>query len=369
VSQKNEHSSYDESVALFVIGGSPAIVTETLAAYANEDINTVPEKIAITTTTMGKKRLLKTLIDAGGWSKFIAAYPVYRNMPFSEESISVAGNLSDISNDEDSRVMMEAIFRMVIDAVDGGKTRVLASIAGGRKTMTYYLGFAMSLFGQPWDRITHVIVPPEWERDRDFLFPPVDKVDQILLIDTPFIRLHSHIKGSFAHANIDALLQSAQTSLDLAAQHPLMLDISQQTIHYLDQSVTLSPREFSIYQFFAQQKTEHCSKSNRALCDTCRECFLSYDEAEEKKEDLFKIRMQFGGRFNAHYEKFEDTWSKDYAFRDLLSEPVKKIENAISKVFGADPRAESIMIKNIGRRNNSAFGLMAEKKQIKIKLR
>lgn len=58
---------------------------------------------------------------------------------------------------------MEMVFRMIQEVAANGKIRILVFIAGCRKTMIYYyLGFAMRLFGQPWDRITHVIVPEKW---------------------------------------------------------------------------------------------------------------------------------------------------------------------------------------------------------------
>ena len=34
------------------------------------------------------------------------------------------------------------------------------SIAGGRKTMGFYVGYALSLFGRAQDRLSHVLVPP-----------------------------------------------------------------------------------------------------------------------------------------------------------------------------------------------------------------
>lgn len=38
-----------------------------------------------------------------------------------------------------------------------------ASLAGGRKTMSYYLGQAMNLFGRKQDRLSHVLLKPEYE--------------------------------------------------------------------------------------------------------------------------------------------------------------------------------------------------------------
>jgi CRISPR-associated protein (TIGR02584 family) len=46
-----------------------------------------------------------------------------------------------------------------------------ASIAGGRKTMGFYLGYALSLFGRPQDRLSHVLVSSPFESNQNFFYP------------------------------------------------------------------------------------------------------------------------------------------------------------------------------------------------------
>ena len=46
------------------------------------------------------------------------------------------------------------------------------SIAGGRKTMGFYVGYALSLFARDQDRLSHVLVPPSLESRQDFFYPP-----------------------------------------------------------------------------------------------------------------------------------------------------------------------------------------------------
>lgn len=241
-----------KSVALFVIGGSPAILTETLSAYATEGSASTPQEIRITTTTEGKKRLKQRFLEAGGWNDFVRAYPEYGEVVFDESVITVAGELDDIRSENDSKVMMAAIFRMVQRCSDVGDVRILASIAGGRKTMSYYLGFAMSLFGRPGDRLTHVLVPSEWERDRNFLVPPREEADRIDLVDIPFIRVRGYLGSALDHADIDALLQSAQTSIDTAAMEPVTLHVQKRTVQYLGHEIAFSERDFAYVQFFCR---------------------------------------------------------------------------------------------------------------------
>ena len=52
-------------------------------------------------------------------------------------------------------------------------TRIHASLAGGRKTMSFYMGYAMSLLGREQDELSHVLIsPPALENSPDFWWKP-----------------------------------------------------------------------------------------------------------------------------------------------------------------------------------------------------
>ena len=65
------------------------------------------------------------------------------------------------------------------------------SIAGGRKTMGFYVGYALSLFGRAQDRLSHVLVPPSLEvRARDFsIRARAPRTTSVHLGPIPFVRL------------------------------------------------------------------------------------------------------------------------------------------------------------------------------------
>lgn len=355
--------SVDEMAAIFVIGHSPAIITETLAAMASD--GEAMTEIRVCTTASGAAILKQALFDQGGWRDFVAEYPQYGQTRFSPKDFLVPAGLDDIRGEEDNRAMVETILAMVRKAVEE-RPRVLASIAGGRKTMGYYLGFAMSLFGRPHDRLTHVLVPAEWEQNRDFLFPSSSEAHRIDLVEVPFIRVHDHLGSVLRNMDIDQLVTSAQTAVDLAAHSPAVLRIKQRSLEFLGRTVELGAREFSILQFFVQQKLKRCQRPDASLCGDCQECFLSFDEAEAHKEELFSIRVQFGGVNSAHYEQFEEKWGQRHAFSALLPEALRRIHEAIEQVHGIDPRAEALMIRNVGKRGSPAYGIMGDKGQFRI---
>ncbi|MDQ6960884.1 MAG: hypothetical protein Q9M27_07595 [Mariprofundaceae bacterium] len=165
------------------------------------------------------------------------------------------------------------------------------------------------------------------------------------------------MKASIGKADLDALVQSAQTAIDLSAMPVLSLNIKRRRMKYLGREIPLPEREFSILQFFAQQKLKHCKQPERFMCGECRECFLSVLDMDVRKDELLAVRMQFGGIDDAMYERFENAWKGRRAASVNLPEPLRRIGEAVEKVFGADPRAERLMVRNIGPKGHARYGI------------
>jgi len=354
-----------QKTAIFVIGHSPAIVTETLAACSLHHHPPIKRLILITTGS-GAAILEKRLFDQGGWSDFITHYPRYATIHFSTDDI-IRCVEEDIRSEDENRAMAEVILSQVRQYTAEDAPPLIASMAGGRKTMGYYMGFAMSLFGRECDRLTHVLVPEVWEKDRTFMFPPPEEAHQINLVDIPFIRLRSHLKPAVSNADIDTLIRSTQSTIDLSTMPRLTLYILPKSLEYLGQTIEFPEREFTFIQFFAQQKLHHCQHPQQPTCGACHDCFLSVDDMDKKKDELLNIRMQFGGLNSPTFSRFEQAWQGKRAAASNLPEPIRRINAAIEQTLGIDQRAEAIKIKNIGKRNHQAYGIMADKSQIRIK--
>ena len=199
-----------------VIGLTPQIVTETLYALAVDSAPPfVPTEIRIATTQPGNERLQLTLLDRheGRLRAFAEDYglPELATALSLERITVIAGPdgdpLEDIVSEEGSRAAADAVTRFVQGLTRDADAAVHLSIAGGRKTMGFLAGYALSLFGRPQDRLSHVLVSPEFEANRDFYYPPPEpKViytrdrqgreqpldtarARVLLADIPFVRL------------------------------------------------------------------------------------------------------------------------------------------------------------------------------------
>lgn len=87
--------------------------------------------------------------------------------------------------------------------------RLHASLAGGRKSMSFYMGYALSLLGDPGDELSHVLVAPaDFESHPDFWWPggpPGSLVTRdgrrlstaearVDLVSVPFLALRDHVE-------------------------------------------------------------------------------------------------------------------------------------------------------------------------------
>jgi CRISPR-associated protein (TIGR02584 family) len=66
--------------------------------------------------------------------------------------------LEDIVTEADNVAVADFITEKVRAVTADPEASLHVSIAGGRKTMGFYLGYALSLFGRPQDRLSHVLV-------------------------------------------------------------------------------------------------------------------------------------------------------------------------------------------------------------------
>lgn len=350
--------------ALFMIGHSPAVLTETLAAVCARDGLNIAE-IRVISTRTGASVLRERLFDQNGWESFLDEWPEFSGTRFTDRHIHALA-CEDIRSESENRLVAEAALSIVRDLTGSGCPPLLASVAGGRKTMSYYMGFAMSLFGRPNDRLTHVLVPSSWETDRSFLVPPRSEAKRIDLVDIPFIRVRDHVNLALTDGNVEALVRSAQASIDMARLEPLELNVRDRALRYLGREVVFSEREFTYLQFFANEKLRNCVEKDRPTCGDCTACFLGFDDIDARKDELLGIRQQYGGIYSANYERFEQAWRPDRSASVNLPEPVSRIAEAVRREFGADPRAERACIRNVGKRGRPRYGLLADKSQIRL---
>lgn len=223
-----------KTVLLAVVGMSPAILTETVWALANPAAGqrrVVPDEVVVITTTRGKADLERDLLnlqdgtfsprpgwgDCSVWQSLRHAVlgpaaasdlrlqlPHPRVIELPDATTGVKIPASDLRSPADNAAAADFILEEVRRLVANPDNHVIASIAGGRKTMGALLYACMSLLGRETDRLTHVLVSSPFDECRGFFFPgqPVQELSagkeqqpvranqaQIDLADIPFVPL------------------------------------------------------------------------------------------------------------------------------------------------------------------------------------
>ncbi len=174
--------SYRE-VLIFVIGTTPQIVTETVFVLTQDcQPPVVPDEIHILTTSTGKQQIDEELIPKRRFSNFLREFGL-PEVNLSDNSIHVIRKangemLQDIREASHNEAVGDFISEFIKQKTEDMNTRLHCSLAGGRKTMSFYLGSALQLFGRPWDRLYHVLVSPEFESHPEFYYKP--KEDKVL---------------------------------------------------------------------------------------------------------------------------------------------------------------------------------------------
>ena len=171
---------HTKRILLVVIGMTPQIVTETLYKLAIEsDPPFIPSEIHLITTQEGansaKLALLGTEHDQGWFYTFCEDYGI-TGIRFSDAMIHIIADtegqfINDNQSTEHNRIASDFITHKVKQLTEDDTTALHVSLAGGRKTMSYYAGYALSLYGRWQDRLSHVLVNFPFTNNKDFFYP------------------------------------------------------------------------------------------------------------------------------------------------------------------------------------------------------
>lgn len=252
-------------ILLAVTGLSPQILTETLyalgVAVAEGQAPFIPTEIHLLTTSEGAKLARTALLhpDGGQFHALLADYPQLGHPAFDDAHIhtihDAAGQpLADIRSPEENASAADSITALMAELTRDAQAQLHVSIAGGRKTMGFYLGYAFSLFARPQDELSHVLVSSPFENHPEFFYPPaqprrlatrdgqhIDTADaRITLARIPVVRLR--------HGQPEALLNGSASFGDTVAaiqkslQPPrLHIDLPRKQVHCGDTPVKLPP--------------------------------------------------------------------------------------------------------------------------------
>ncbi len=261
---------------MVVIGQSPQVLTETVYALAREQSSNwrfVPTEVRVVTTSQGAARVRERLFakHRGAWHRLVADYAL-GEIEFDESRVHVVTGadgrpLGDIRTADENACVADAITEQIRDLTADPDCALHVSLAGGRKTMGYYAGYALSLFGRAQDRLSHVLVGSAYEAAEDFYYPTprtqmISTRDGPARIDAsmavielaliPYVRLRGLLPPGLlsAPSSFAAVIEAADTA---QAAPRMRLDVASRELHADGQVIRLRPIEFALLAVLAQR--------------------------------------------------------------------------------------------------------------------
>ncbi|EHA1079990.1 TIGR02584 family CRISPR-associated protein [Photobacterium damselae] len=286
-------------ILLSITGGSPSVLTETLYGIHKNNL-AWPDEIQVITTRFGRTQLKHSLLKTNKYGNNVIEqlcedYHIDRVPTFTlDENIHVvpdANNelVDDARSEADQEALADYIVKAVAQLCDDPDQTIHASISGGRKTMTFYLGYAMTLFARKDDMLSHVLLTDSDYEVADFYYPtPYDdaftrnerryetttEFIDVVLSNIPFIRqrelMSKHVLSEFSKTDV--------------------LKIKKET-KKKDAAITMSYADLVTYQSISQilEQLEQRASVEMAVIEKLTK---KLSDAQEKHQQLVHDKLQ-----------------------------------------------------------------------------
>ena len=257
-------------ILVAVTGISPAILTETVWALAEQGVPWIPDQIVAVTTRTGKAVIEDLLLNGGGWDRLRQTLekkglPIEGALAFgASDSIRVIGDgmrdFEDISTPEESGASADFLLGVLRQYTEQPDTEIVASIADGRKTMSALMMSCMSLLGRKQDRVCHVLINDRFiSKNPGFLFPATKRDQQkarVQLCEIPFVRVRGWYEKEYA--GVPPSYMTLVSRFSEIAPNPtnypnVTLNLHAGTCLVKEQSVRLTPYEFALLVIIVQR--------------------------------------------------------------------------------------------------------------------
>ena len=356
--------AYPRRILLAVAGLSPQIVTETLYALAVQgDLPFVPTEVRLVTTTEGAERVRLSLLsqDPGWLDRLVRDYDL-PPIAFTADHVQVLTDadgvaLPDIRELDDNELVADQLTETIRRLTADPDCALHVSLAGGRKTMGYYAGYALSLFGRPQDRLSHVLVSEPFEQSWDFFYPtpysrviitrdnkPADTKDaRVTLAAVPFVRLRDGLPERLlaGHASFGETIAAAQRAFE---PPQLAIDLASQRIQAAGEVVTMSPAPLAFYAMMARRRKQGLHAARWSTDGIAEQYLAEY--------------RNIVGAFSGDLERTEAALANGMSDDDF-DQRKSRTNSALTKALGAQ-LAEPYLVQAEGKRPHTRYRLRLE---------
>lgn len=267
-----------KKILLAVAGTSPQIVTETLYALVTREKNPwIPDEIHLLSTKTGCDRARNELLDVSRdmFGQFCKEYLLPgQKIRFDESCLhaftdSDGNPIEDIRDLESSAAVADRIAEKVWELTRDENTEIHASIAGGRKSMGFLLGYCMSLYGRVQDRLSHVLVSEGFESSKDFYFKPkvsknihgtqnreLNTEDaEIMLAEIPIVHLGDRLSKHMRDKPV-SFAKLVDVMQNYMKEPSIVIDTAKRQLICHGIEIKLSPVNFAFYRYVANESAE-----------------------------------------------------------------------------------------------------------------
>ena len=350
-------------ILLILSGMSPQVVTGTLYGIMRDShYGGMPNEVHLIATLAGANEAKSKLLDGPGhFYKFCKDYQIDSSI-FDRSNIHVItdsmGNpLQDIRSPQDNEDMADFIMNMVRELTSEPNSQLHMSISGGRKTMSFYGGYALTVYGREQDILSHVLVSDGYEFNPDYFYPtPYPKAlanseldamhANVELTKIPYLRIRDLIpkhvidtKTSFRDA-----LAKAQKSTCAAE---LVREDNNQTLILSGEKVRLPRVQYAVYTWIldSDEPISRQLLSRGGIEAACySDSFMNHLHALYPNSDLERTENAF---------KEDEHGNKGMRLK-WLTEKVSEINNSIDMTLGLK-LASRYKIRSSGRSRDGFF--------------
>lgn len=258
------------NILLTSCGLYPQVITEAIYGLAHQDPPVHLDDIHVVTTQVGLEHIKQLLLDEehGHFYKLCEEYGLsdthfeVRNIALLETARGTY--LDDVQSVADNEAVANTITNLVRELTEDPDTALHVLLAGGRRTVSYYLGYALSLFGRKQDHLYHVIVSHDFEADNEFFYPnsvPTFITDrkgkklntqdaEVYLANIPYVRLRQGLPKGLIEGK-SSFLDAVSTATGFANGSRMTLCFNAREVRVNSTKIELSPILFAWYSWIA----------------------------------------------------------------------------------------------------------------------
>lgn len=360
----DQPDAFSRRVLVCLSGLTPQVITETLYALLTSAQPFVPTELHVVTTTEGARRAVALLQGtpqrpgalAELWHDYAPKGAALSFDPGQQVHLISEGKLElpDVTQAGHHVSTADSILSTLRPLLTDRHSAVHASLAGGRKSMSFYMGYVMSLLARDQDRLSHVLVNAPFDTLPDFSHPPRVPVEleapdgskvstasaRVGLSEIAFVKISRHLPKQLLSGqhNFESLVRQAQAALEGMR---VVLDVERRVVAITSGGaqaarVLLSPQEFGLYAYLAQRRLrsgqlddERADEGLVALVDEAK-------SAQPLAASAWLDRLE--GSLELRAGQLRRDWEVDTAVRERVSSVNSKLEAAMAAGLSARVR-------------------------------